>query len=297
MSNKYLIVIAGPTAVGKTETTIWLANHFKTEIVSADSRQFYQELEIGTAKPTQIELSRAKHHFINSHSIHDHFTVGDYERDGLIKLEELFQNHQIVFLTGGSGLYIQAICDGLDDIPKATSELREQLNNLSLDELQQKVKSCDPSYFEIVDTNNPHRLVRALEVFETTGNTYSSYRNQSKVKRPFEIIKIMLNRDRDELYERIDLRVDQMIDTGLFEEAKTLLPYKTHGALQTVGYKEIFGFLENDYDRNEAIRLLKRNSRRYAKRQLTWFRKDPEYTWLHPSDLDGIKQTINSKII
>lgn len=294
MENKYLIVIAGPTAVGKTDLTIKLARHFKTEIVSADSRQFYKELEIGTAKPNAEELGLAPHHFINSHSITDQYTVGDYEREAIAKLDQLFEKHQLVLLTGGSGLYIQAICEGLDDIPKGSEEVRSKLNKLTLLELQTKLKACDPDYFKQVDTNNPQRLVRALEVFETTGNTYSSYRIKKTAKRPFKSIKIMLERDRDELYHRIDTRMDQMIKAGLFEEAKKFLPYKSHGALQTVGYKEIFGYLDQEYDYEEAVRLLKRNTRRYAKRQLTWFRRDSEYTWFHPSNLDEIIKHISS---
>ncbi len=294
--NKYLVVIAGPTAVGKTALTIELAQQFETEIISSDSRQFYRELEIGTAKPSEQELTQAPHHFINSHSIFDDYDVGDFEREAIQKLHSLFQKHNIVLMTGGSGLYIKSVLDGLDEMPKASEALRNELNKLSIEELQHKLKSCDPDYYEQVDLNNPQRLVRAIEVFEASGKPFSSFRAKSRVERPFSAIKIMLNRDREELYRRIDQRMDLMIQNGLFEEAEKFKSEMHRYALQTVGYKEIFGFLDGKYDRDEAIRLLKRNTRRYAKRQLTWFRKDPEYHWFHPGQKKEIVELINSKI-
>ncbi|GAB2607686.1 tRNA (adenosine(37)-N6)-dimethylallyltransferase MiaA [Belliella aquatica] len=295
--NKYLIVIAGPTAVGKTDLCINLAKKFNTEIISSDSRQFFKETILGTAKPSDLQLSEVPHHFINSLSIHDNYDVKSFEEDALNLMQEIFQKHNIIIMTGGSGLYIDAICKGFDDMPQVGSEIRQKIIKeyelKGLVFLQEEVKLLDPEYFALVDQNNPQRLMRALEVCRGTGKPFSSFRNKKKVDRPFNIIKIGLEREREELYRRIDLRMDLMIQEGLFEEAVSLFPHKHLNALQTVGYSEIFGFLDGNYDKEEAIRLLKRNSRRYAKRQLTWFKRDTEMTWFHPDQLEKVLEFIS----
>lgn len=298
--NKYLIVIAGPTAVGKTDLCINLAKKFNTEIISSDSRQFFKETILGTAKPSDLQLSEVPHHFINSLSIHDNYDVKSFEEDALNLMQEIFQKHDIIIMTGGSGLYIDAICNGFDDMPQVGSEIRQKIIKeyelKGLVFLQEEVKLLDPEYFALVDQNNPQRLMRALEVCRGTGKPFSSFRNKKKVDRPFKIIKIGLEREREELYRRIDLRMDLMIQEGLFEEAVSLFPHKHLNALQTVGYSEIFGFLEGNYDKEEAIRLLKRNSRRYAKRQLTWFKRDSEMTWFHPDQLEDVLEFISTQM-
>ena len=297
---KNLIIIAGPTAVGKTDMCIKIAKKFNTSIISSDSRQFFVEMDIGTAKPSANELLEADHHFINHRSILEPYDVRSFERDALKLLDKLFEKNDSVIMTGGSGLYIDAVCKGFDDIPAVDTEIREELNQLyqsaGIGRLKELLAEADPEYFEVVDRNNPHRLIRALEVFRGTGNPFSSYRKKSIAERPFSIIKIGLERDRAELYERINQRMDQMIADGLFEEAMELFPLRHLNALQTVGYTEIFGHLEGQYDREEAIRLLKRNSRRYAKRQMTWFRRDEDFTWFHPSRINEIIDCINNQM-
>jgi tRNA dimethylallyltransferase len=297
---KRIIVIAGPTAVGKTDLSLEVAKHFNTVILSADSRQFYKDLEIGTAKPSPEELSRVKHYFINSLSIHDTYDVALYERDALSLLNELFQTYHTVVVTGGSGLYIKALCEGIDDMPAVSEEIREKWNLLREEKglafLQDQVKTIDPDYFEIVDQHNPIRLTRVMEVYDASGKNMTYWRSKNKPSdRPFDIVKIALERPREELYERIDLRMDLMIEEGLFEEAKEFYPFKDLNALQTLGYTEIFGYFNGDYDKKEAIRLLKRNSRRYAKRQLTWFKKDKEFKWFHPENKEELIYYLNSK--
>jgi tRNA dimethylallyltransferase len=286
------LVIAGPTAVGKTEICLNLAKIFKTEIISSDSRQFYMETEVGTAKPSSNELEEVKHHFVNSLSIFDTYDVRKFEFETIELLEKLFAKHDVVIMTGGSGLYIDAICYGFDEIPKVDSSIREQLisdyKEKGIQNLQSRLKNLDPVYFEEVDIHNPQRLMRALEVCIGTGKPYSTFRKKKKNIRPFNNILIGLERNREELYDRIEKRMDIMVANGIFEEAENLFPYRHLNALQTVGYSEIFGFLEGRYDKVEAVRLLKRNSRRYAKRQMTWFKKNSEMTWFHPSDLQGI---------
>lgn len=298
--NKHLLVIAGPTAVGKTETCLNLAKFFQAEIVSSDSRQFYREMNLGTAKPNQEELSIVPHHFINSLSIHDAYDVRKFEKDTLLLLLNLFKKHELVLMTGGSGLYIDAVCHGFDDIPDIDPLIRQKLiknfeeNGISY--LQAELQQSDPDYYEIVDKNNPQRLMRGLEVCLGTGKPYSSFRKNKKNIRDFHIIKIGLERNREELYRRIDQRMDVMIEKGLFEEAEKLFPMRQLNALQTVGYSEIFGYLEGNYDKEEAIRLLKRNSRRYAKRQLTWFKRIPDMVWFHPDNFDELLAYIRNKI-
>ena len=297
---KTLLVIMGPTAVGKTELCIRLAQHLDTEIVSADSRQFYREMAIGTAKPTPEELAEAPHHFIGSHSITENYNVGDYEKDALACLEEIFTRKDFAILTGGSGLYLQVVTDGMDEMPEVKPEIREQLmqrvESEGLESLLPQLEQLDPTYFAQVDKANPHRVVRALEVCLSTGKPYSSFRKQTKAERPFNILKIGLERDREELYERINERMDLMLEEGLVEEVKGLYAYKNHQALQTVGYKEIFDFMDGQYDWDEAVRLLKRNTRRYAKRQMTWFRRDDEIHWFSPKELEEIMMWIEEKV-
>lgn len=291
-SGKYLVVIAGPTAVGKTDIAIKLAQEWKTEIISADSRQFYNEMSIGTAKPDKQQLSEVKHHFIGHLSVHDYYNVSRFENDTLQLIKSLFKNHNLVFLVGGSGLYIDAVCNGIDDFPDPEPEYRNYLKGVYKDEglgkLQEMLLVLDPEYFESVDINNPNRLLRALEVCHTTGKKFSEQRMNSSKKRDFQIIKIGLNRPRPELFSRIELRVDQMIKQGLVEEVQRLLPYRHLNALNTVGYKEIFEYLDSKITLEEAIVNIKTSTRRYAKRQLTWFNRTNEYTWFHPSQLNEI---------
>jgi tRNA dimethylallyltransferase len=285
---KTLLVIAGPTAVGKTAVAIKLAQQLKTEIISADSRQFYREMSIGTAKPTDEELAAAKHHFINSHSVTENFNVGDFEKQSLQLLDELFKTHDKVIMAGGSGLFIQAVTKGFDDLPVANTDTREKLNRELAEKgiqfLQDQLKTADPDYYNQVDLNNPQRLIRALEVFEATGKPFSSYRKAVTNKRSFDCIKIGLDLPREVLYQRINQRVDDMIAQGLVEEVRSLLPYRHLNALNTVGYSELFGYFDGKTDLNTAIELIKQNTRRFAKRQLTWFRKDKEIKWLTADD-------------
>ena len=297
---KTLLVIMGPTAVGKTELCIRLAQHFDTEIVSADSRQFYREMAIGTAKPTPEEQAEAPHHFIDSHSISQSYNVGDYENDALACLEEIFSRKNFAILTGGSGLYLQVVTEGMDDIPEVDLQVRERLMQQvaqdGLESVLPQLEALDPTFYAQVDRANPHRVVRALEVCLSTGKPFSSFRKKTKAERPFDILKIGLNRDREELYERINERVDIMVAEGLLEEVKGLYDYKGHQALQTVGYKEIFDYMDGQHDWEEAIRLLKRNTRRYAKRQMTWFRRDAEIHWFSPKELEEIVMWIEEKV-
>ena len=292
-----LVVIAGPTAVGKTALAIALAKKFQTEIISADSRQFFRELKIGTAKPTEKELLEVKHHFVNSLSIKQNYDAAQFGRDALATIHGLFKKHNVVILCGGSGLYIRAVIEGFDDIPEVPDEIRESLkdefskNGISW--LQNKMKELDPELLETIDPQNPQRLMRALEVRIGTGASIATFRRNEKIRHDFRIIKIGLELSREKLYERIDRRMDSMIAGGLFEEAKTVYPYKNHNALQTVGYQEIFDFIDGQYDREEAIRLLKRNSRRYAKRQLTWFKRDEAIRWFDAENIEPIIQYVN----
>lgn len=300
IKNNLLLIVAGPTAVGKTDLCINLAKKFNTCIVSADSRQFFNEMKIGTAKPNQKELAQVKHYFINNISIKEDYDVGRYENEAIILLDSLFKMNELVILSGGSGLYVDAICNGLDNIPAVDESIRADLNRMfekqGIRVLQEKLLVLDPLYYEMVDLNNPHRIIRALEVTLGTGKPFSSYRSKKKTDRPFKILKIALERERGELYKRINSRMDQMIMDGLFEEAEALYPLRSYNALQTVGYKEIFGYFEGKYSKEEATRLLKRNSRRYAKRQMTWFRKDRDYHWFHPSRTQEIIDFISDQM-
>jgi len=285
-------VVAGPTAVGKTELCLRLAKELNTEIISADSRQFYRELTIGTAKPTSEELNQVPHHFINSHSIAEEYSAGDFERDTLKLLDTLFQNKDCVILTGGSGLYIKAVCEGLDNLPSPQPGLRDELMRKlredGLEFLQNEVLHIDPVFSATAEFTNPQRVVRALEVFHSSGRTISSFYLNNKPRRPFKQILIALDRDRVELYQRIEERMDQMLFAGLIEEALGVMEYRNHNALKTVGYKEVYGYLDGDYDSQEMVRLLKQNSRRYAKRQLTWFKHQGDFAWFGAADYDEI---------
>lgn len=289
---KTLIVIVGPTAVGKTSTAIEVAKYFRTEIVSADSRQLFKEMRIGTAVPESEELAAVPHHFIQTLSIKDYYSSYEYEQDVLSLLEQLFFKHDVVVLTGGSMLYIDAVCKGIDDIPTISESVREQVEedykNKGLEYLQQKLKELDPVFYEQVDLQNPKRLLHAVEVCVESGKTYSSLRRNKPKKRFFDIVKIGLDRDRENLYNRINKRVDLMLSEGLEDEALELYLFKGLNALKTVGYKELFGYFDKDYDKKEAIRLLKRNSRHYAKRQLSWFRRDEDIKWFHPQEISDI---------
>ena len=294
-----MIVIVGPTGVGKTAVALNLAAYFKTEIVSADSRQIFRELNIGTAKPTKKELGEVAHHFINSHSIDETYDAVAYGRDALAIIHELFEKHDHVMLCGGSGLYVKAVCEGFYDIPEITVEVREKLmadyEKYGIAVLQEKMEQLDPTHFEKIDKHNPHRLIRALEVLLGTGMSITSFQKKIKTEHTFSISKIGLELPREELFRRIDERMDKMIADGLFEEAEGLYAHKDHNALQTVGYREIFDFMEGANDRQEAVRLLKRNSRRYAKRQLTWFKRDPEIVWMNPANITEIIATASGR--
>jgi tRNA dimethylallyltransferase len=287
-SVKTLIVITGPTAVGKTAAAIQLARRYKTVIISADSRQFYREMSIGTAKPNADELAEATHYFVNSHSITETFTAGDFEEQSLALLNELFKIHDTIILVGGSGLFIKAICEGFDNLPSADTGIREQLNHdfeqKGITYLQERLKTADPEYYNEVDLHNPQRIIRALEVFESSGQPFSSYRKSTVNKRPFRTIKLGLNLPRDILYQRINQRVDDMVQQGLVNEVRSLLPYRHLNALNTVGYSELFDYFDGTTDLKTAIELIKQHTRHFAKRQLTWFNKDKAITWLEPND-------------
>lgn len=289
---KKLIVVVGPTAIGKTALAIKLANHFATEIISADSRQFFREMEIGTAKPSSEELAAAPHHFINSHSVSTFFSTGDFETEALALSDDLFKSHDYLVMVGGSGLYINAVCNGLDDLPDTDltirAELKELLKLQGLDEIRRQLAAADPEFYAKVDQHNPQRMIRGLEFFRSTGAKLSAYQTNSKKERPFKICKIGLNTDRAKLYQQINQRVDQMMAAGLLEEVRNLLPYQHLNALNTVGYTELFNYLEGKCTLDEAINAIKQNTRRFAKRQLTWFRRDLETTWFEPEQYDSI---------
>lgn len=297
MKKPLLVCIVGPTAVGKTNVAITLAQQFSTEIVSADSRQFFKEMSIGTAKPSPAELAAAPHHFINSHSITEAFSVGDFEKSGLHLLEDLFKKHSIVFLAGGSGLYVQAISQGFDNLPKAPPELRAQLNEQlakeGIEVLQKHLEALDPTYYAEVDIYNTQRIIRALEVCISTGQPFSTFRKHATNERPFELLTIGLNTERSKLYDRINKRVDVMMEQGLLAEVEILLPYRELNALQTVGYQELFDYLEGKKSLEKAVEEIKQHTRNFAKRQLTWFRKNTETHWFEPLQLAEMTALIN----
>ncbi|MCA6073711.1 tRNA (adenosine(37)-N6)-dimethylallyltransferase MiaA [Fulvivirga sedimenti] len=291
-----LIVIGGPTAIGKTDLSIELAEWLNTEIISADSRQCYREMTVGTAKPSEEELSRIPHHFINSHSITDLFTAGDFSRAARARLAALFQHHKVVITVGGSGLYLKAFLEGIPNIPNIDPAIREELNEEfnvdGLAPLKARLATLDPEFMKEADTHNPQRIIRALEVTLGTGKPFSSFRSDKGDPLPHRIVSIGLDADRKWLYERIDRRVTRMVENGLFDEAAALYPYRNHYALKTVGYQEIFDFIDGSLTREEAIQAIQQNSRRYAKRQLTWFRKYGNMTWFHPENKDEIHRYV-----
>lgn len=288
MSIKRLLVIVGPTGSGKTDLSIRLARHYGAPILSTDSRQFYRGMAIGTAQPDPDQLQAAEHHFIASHDLNEDLNCGSYEMQALSCLEKLFAEHDWVIAVGGSGLYVRALCEGMDDLPQADPELREALSRRleteGVDALAAELRTLDPAYYARVDRKNPARVMRALEVCLQTGRPYSEQRTGVRRPRPFGIVKVGVDLPREELYARIDRRVDRMVADGLEAEARALYPYRMLNALQTVGYREFFDYFDGRTNYEEAVSLIKRNSRRYAKRQLTWFRRDPEIRWFGPWD-------------
>ena len=289
----HLLIICGPTAVGKTALSVQLAKHFNTEIISADSRQLYKEMSIGTAKPTPEEMEGVPHHFIGSVSIHQNYTAGDYERDVIQKLNELFTKHNLVIMCGGTGLYIDAVCKGFDEGLQSNEAIKKQIIEeytiKGLAWLQNEVKEKDIDFYAQADINNPQRLMRALEVCLTTGKPYSSFRKNVAVKRDFEVIKAFINEERETLYATINQRTDAMMANGFLNEAKGLFPYKHLNALNTVGYKELFDYLEGRTSLEKAVELIKQHTRNYAKRQITWFKNDEDCTQFLPTDMEKIK--------
>lgn len=283
MKTKYLISIVGPTAIGKTALSIKLAQHFKTEIISADSRQFFKEMEIGTAAPTKQELASAKHHFVHNKSIHDNYSVGIFEKEVLKTLNTLFKTNNIVIMVGGSGLYVDAVTKGLDDFPDIDSTIRENLNNelktKGLLHLQEQLKTLDLKSYETIAIDNPHRIIRALEICIGTGKPYSSFLSKKQANRNFKTISVGLMADREIIYNRINQRVDTMIKMGLLNEVENLYDFKKLNSLNTVGYKELFKYLDEEWELDFAIAEIKKNTRRFAKRQLTWFKKNKETLW------------------
>lgn len=291
-SAKTLIVITGPTAVGKTALCLDIAQHFGIPIINADSRQIYKELKIGTASPTSEQLQLVPHYFVGSLSLTDYYSASLFEQQVLEILSRQFRSHDFALMAGGSMMYIDAVCDGIDDIPTVDDVTRETLKRRlaqeGLEALVEQLKELDPEYYKIVDRQNPRRVVHGLEICLMTGKTYTSFRKREKKQRPFRIVKIGLNRPREELYDRINQRVDQMMQQGLLEEAKALYPMRQMNALNTVGYKELFDYLDGRWPLEEAVERIKGNTRRYARKQLTWYKKDPQIRWFHPDDKEQI---------
>lgn len=295
---KTLVVVLGPTGVGKTELCLTLAERLSTTIINADSRQIFAEIPIGTAAPTEEQQRRVKHYFVGNHHITDYYSAAQYEADVMKLLEkEIFPEHDVALLTGGSMMYIDAVCKGIDYIPTVRDDIREwmkkRLEEEGLDTLVEELKEKDPEHWAIVDKKNPRRVVHALEICHQTGKTYTSFRTASKKERPFRIIKIGLNRDRSELYDRINQRVLMMMDEGLEEEARRVYPQRGLTSLRTVGYKEMFAYFDGDIDKAEAIRQIQSHSREYMRKQLTWFKRDAEINWLHPEDKEGLSLLMN----
>lgn len=295
-----LIVLIGPTGVGKTELSLRMAEHFHTHIISSDSRQLYADLKIGTAAPTAEQLQRVPHHFVGTLQLTDYYSAAQYESEVLAVLDDLFKQHETVLLTGGSMMYVDAICKGIDDIPTVDAETRalmlQRYEEEGLERMCAELKLLDPEYYKIVDLKNPKRVIHALEICYMTGKTYTSFRTQQKKARPFRIVKIGLTRDRAELYERINRRVDLMIEEGLVEEAKAVYPYRHLNSLNTVGYKEIFKYLDSEWELPFAIEKIKQNSRIYSRKQMTWFKRDQEIQWFHPAQEEEILAYLHSKI-
>lgn len=291
-----LVVIVGPTAVGKTDLCIRLARYFDADVISSDSRQLYKEMQIGTAKPSVQEMEGVTHHFIDSHSVRNLYSAGDFERDTDLLLKEYFRKKNTAILSGGTGLFVRAVTHGLDDMPPAPEELRAELmrrlETEGLEVLQKELIALDPAACRDMDMQNPQRVVRALEVCLSTGKPFSGFRIKSPKTHDYQLIKIGLERPREELYNRINRRVDLMLERGLVEEVKSLLAYEDNNALQTVGYREVFGYLRGEYDHTTMTELLKRNTRRYAKRQMTWFKNQDTFKWFHPEEEEAITEYI-----
>jgi tRNA dimethylallyltransferase len=291
-SAKTLIVVTGPTAVGKTKLCLDIAKHFDIPIINADSRQIYRELRIGTAQPTEEELREVKHYFVGTLGLEDYYSASLFEQQVLELLDKLFIDSDYALMAGGSMMYIDAVCDGIDDIPtiddETRSTMKRRLAEEGLEKLCGELQRLDPEYYEIVDRQNPKRVVHALEICTMTGRTYTSYRKKEKKQRPFRIVKIGLNREREELYGRINARVDQMMANGLLKEAQTMYPRRALNALNTVGYKELFEYFNGRWPLEEAVERIKGNTRRYARKQLTWYKKDPQIKWFHPDQKEKI---------
>jgi tRNA dimethylallyltransferase len=297
--DKTLIVITGPTAVGKTQLCLDIARHFNIPVINADSRQIYKELSIGTAKPTEKEIQDIKHYFVGTLSLQDYYSASIFEQQVLELLDNLFLENDYALMSGGSMMYIDAVCDGIDDIPTIDDATREtmkrRLKDEGLERLVEELHRLDPEYYAIVDRQNPKRVVHALEICTMTGKTYTSFRKKVKKERPFKIVKIGLNRDREELYGRINARVDQMMKEGLLNEARNVYQLKDLNALNTVGYKELFKYIEGIWSLDEAVERIKGNTRRYARKQLTWYKKDPMIRWFHPNQREEIINYILSE--
>ena len=296
-ANKTLLVIAGPTAVGKTKLTIELAQHYQVPVINADSRQIFREMRIGTAAPTAEEQQSVRHEFVGMLDLDDYYSASMFEQDVLRMLDEHFKTSDIALMSGGSMMYIDAVCNGIDDIPTIRDDIRtmmkQRLEEEGLEALCEELKQLDPEHYEIVDRKNTRRVVHALEICHQTGTTYTSFRKQQKKERPFRIVKIGLNRPREELYERINRRVDKMMEQGLLDEAKALYPKRHLNALNTVGYKELFAYMDGVWPLDEAVERIKGNTRRYARKQLTWFKRDKSVTWFHPDDIKQIENYIS----
>lgn len=294
-----LIVIGGPTGIGKTRVAVELASYYNTVIVSADSRQIFKEMSIGTAVPASDELKAVSHYFVQSRSIQESYNASIFEKEVMHFLNRQFTKTPLIIMVGGSGLYIDSVCNGIDDLPNIDSTVREKwlqiFNEKGIAALQEKVKEIDPIYFSQVDISNPKRLQKAIEVFEMTGMPYSNFLTKAKKERPFRIIRIALNTNREELYRRINNRVDKMIEAGLLAEVKQLLEYRNLLPLKTVGYSELFDFLDGRLTMEEALTKIKDHSRAYARRQITWFRRNNDYTWFEPSDMESMKKFIDEK--
>ena len=295
--NKTLIVITGPTAVGKTDLCMEIAGRFDIPIINADSRQLFRELRIGTASPTPEQLAKVRHYFVGTLNIGDYYSASMYEQDVLTLLGQLFKKSDYALLSGGSMMYIDAVCNGIDDIPtvdeKTRTLMKRRLAEEGLEKLVEELRRIDPEHYEVVDRQNPRRVVHALEICHMTGQTYTSFRKAEKKQRPFEIIKIGLNREREELYNRINRRVDSMMEQGLLKEAEEMLPYRQANALNTVGYKELFSYFDGIWELDEAVERIKGNTRRYARKQLTWFKRDQQMKWFHPDEQEQIMKYIS----
>jgi tRNA dimethylallyltransferase len=297
---KYVVIILGPTAIGKTSLSISIANHYKTEIISADSRQIFKELSIGTAIPDSQQLNTVKHHMVQNHSIHEYYNASNFEIEALECCNSIFAKKEIIVMTGGSMLYIDTFCNGIDDLPTIDPEIRQNVINTfeqeGIESIRHELKKIDPEYYQLVDLKNYKRILHALEVYYMTGKKYSSFRRNTKKERDFDIIKIGLNMDRKSLHARINNRVDKMMNDGLLQEARNLIDFKHLNSLNTVGYKELFDFFDEKISLNEAIDLIKRNTRRYARKQLTWFNRDTDICWFSPDQIEEIIQYIDSRV-